>query len=186
MQIGQLAKKAWVNPRTIRYYEGIGLLPPPSRTASGYRQYTDRDAERLEFIRSAQALGIALGEIKEVLAFRDRGVYPCPYVLALIDRKVNEIESHIRGLRILATDLKRLRKAAAGIAPEASAAKGRFCHIIENQRFLVRGHATTCSTPPARVETSSAPSFRPNTQSTTGVAMAATGGATKNPTIPRR
>jgi len=136
MRIGQLAKKVGLNPRTIRYYEYIGLLPPPPRTESGYRRYADGDAERLEFIRSAQALGIALSEIKEVLAFRDRGAYPCPYVLTLIDRKVEEIESHIRGLRALAADLKRLRKAGARIPPGASAAKARFCHIIENQRLL--------------------------------------------------
>ncbi|HXF81665.1 MAG TPA: MerR family transcriptional regulator [bacterium] len=66
MRIGELAKKANLNPRTIRYYEGIGLLPIPPRTAAGYRQYFEQDLERLEFIRSAQALGIALQEIKEV------------------------------------------------------------------------------------------------------------------------
>lgn len=139
MWIGQLAKEAGVNPKTIRYYEHIGLLPPPPRTKSGYRRYAARDADRIEFIRSAQALGIALAEIKEVLAFRDRGAYPCPYVLTLIDRKVKEIESRIRGLRVLAADLKRLREAAARIPPGASASKARFCHIIENQRLLGAG-----------------------------------------------
>ena len=139
MQIGELAKKAGVNPKTIRYYEAIGLLPPAPRTDSGYRQYADRDAERLEFIRSAKALGVALEEIKEVLAFRDRGTYPCPYVLTLIDTKVKEIELRIRGLQMLASDLKRLRKAAASIPPEESAAKARFCHIIENQKLLKIG-----------------------------------------------
>jgi DNA-binding transcriptional MerR regulator len=74
MQIGALAKKAGVNPRTIRYYEHIGVLPPAERTASGYRQYSDEDLERLAFIRNAQASGVMLDEIKEVLAFRDRGV----------------------------------------------------------------------------------------------------------------
>ncbi len=136
MTIGMLARRAGVNPKTVRYYEAIGLLPPPPRTQSGYRQFTEKDAERLEFIRSAKALGITLEEIKEVLAFRDRGSYPCPYVLRLIDTKVEEIESRIRGLQGLARDLKRLRRAAASIPPEESAAKARFCHIIENQKFL--------------------------------------------------
>lgn len=142
MRIGELAKKAGVNPKTVRYYEEIGLLPPAPRTESGYRQYADKDAERLEFIRSAKALGIALEEIKEVLAFRDRGAYPCPYVLALIDAKVKEIESRIEGLRLLARDLKRLRRAAAAISPEKIAEKGHFCHIIENQKLIhFVGHA---------------------------------------------
>lgn len=136
MRIGELAKKARVNPKTLRYYEEIGLLPPAPRTESGYRQYADKDAERLEFIRSAKALGVALEEIKEVLAFRDRGTHPCPYVLTLIDTKVKEIELRIQGLRMLAGDLKRLRKAAAEIPQEEIAAKARFCHIIENQKLL--------------------------------------------------
>lgn len=139
MRIGELAKKAGVNPKTIRYYEEIGLLPPAPRTESGYRQYANKDAERLEFIRSAKALGVALGEIKEVLAFRDRGTYPCPYVLTLIDTKLTEIESRIQGLQMLGGDLKRLRKAAASIPPGKSAAKARFCHIIENQKLLKTG-----------------------------------------------
>ncbi len=135
MRIGELAKTVGINPKTIRYYEEIGLLPPAPRTKSGYRQYGDEDAERLEFIRSAQALGIALEEIKEVLAFRDRGAYPCPYVLRLIEAKLQEIESRIQGLRFLAGDLRRLRKAATAIPPEKIAAKARFCHIIENRNL---------------------------------------------------
>lgn len=136
MRIGELARKAGVNPKTIRYYEQIGLLLPVPRNQAGYRQYGDKDAERLEFIRSAQALGIALGEIKEVLDFRDRGTYPCLYVLRLLDTKVKEIESRVRGLRMLAADLKRLHKAAAAIPLEKSAARGSFCHIIENRKLL--------------------------------------------------
>ncbi len=135
MRIGELANTVGINPKTIRYYEEIGLLPPAPRTESGYRQYGGEDAERLEFIRSAQALGIALGEIKEVLAFRDRGAYPCPYVLRLIEAKLREVESRIQGLRFLAGDLKRLRKAATAFPPEKIAAKARYCHIIENRNL---------------------------------------------------
>lgn len=135
MKIGELAKRIGINPRTIRYYEEIGLLPPASRTESQYRQYTDSDGDRLEFIRSAQALGIALREIKEILNFRDHGAYPCPYVLSLIEAKLQEIESRIQGLRFLAKDLRRLRKAGAAIPPEKIAAKARFCHIIENRNL---------------------------------------------------
>lgn len=136
MRIGELAKQAGVNTKTVRYYEGIRLLPPAPRTESGYRQYTEKDVEQLEFIRSAKGLGVSLDEIKEVLAFRDRGTYPCPYVLSLINAKVEEIESRIQGLRMLARDLRRLRKAAGSIPREESAKKARFCHIIENQKLL--------------------------------------------------
>ncbi|MGH2398114.1 MAG: heavy metal-responsive transcriptional regulator [bacterium] len=136
MRIGEFAKKAGVSAKTIRYYEEIGLLPPAPRTESSYRQYAEKDVERLEFIRSAKGLGVSLDEIKEVLAFRDRGTYPCPYVLTLINAKVEEIESRIQGLRMLARDLRRLRKAADSIPRGESAKKARFCHIIENQKLL--------------------------------------------------
>jgi MerR family transcriptional regulator, copper efflux regulator len=136
MQIGQLAKKAGVNPRTIRFYEQIGVLPAPRRTPSGYRQYTDRDFDRLAFIRNVKALGVALGEIKEVLAFRDRGASPCPYVLSLIDSKAHEIRARIRGLQTLARQLRQLRRAAAAIPSRKVAAKAHFCHILENRKIL--------------------------------------------------
>lgn len=70
------------------------------------------------------------------MAFRDRGTYPCPYVLVLINAKLKEIESRVRGLRMLARDLRRLRKAADSIPREDSTEKARFCHIIENQKLL--------------------------------------------------
>ncbi len=138
MQIGVLAKQAGLNPRTIRYYEQIGVLPSAPRTQSGYRQYTDQDRERLAFIRNAQTLSVTLDEVREVLAFRDRGVSPCPYVLKLIDAKVEEIQDRIKGLQLLAGDLRRLRRAAARIPRSRVAAKARFCHILENKKLLSR------------------------------------------------
>jgi DNA-binding transcriptional MerR regulator len=136
MLIGELARRTGVNPKTIRYYEEVGLLPRAARLPSGYRQYTEEDVERLAFIRNAKALGVTLEEIKEVLAFRDRGVAPCPYVLKLLDAKVKEIQGRIRGLRVLAEDLRRLQRTAAKIPTKKLTAKARFCHILENKQFL--------------------------------------------------
>ena len=66
-RIGELARWAGINPRTLRYYERIGLLAPSGRTDAGYRLYTEQDARRLAFIRRAQALGLSLAEISRVL-----------------------------------------------------------------------------------------------------------------------
>ena len=77
MLIGELAKEMGVNPKTIRFYEEIGLMPAPDRTPSGYRQFSDDDLERLRFIRSAQRLNLRLPEIQEILALRERGRRPC-------------------------------------------------------------------------------------------------------------
>jgi len=68
MRIGELAGQVGVNPKTIRYYESIGVLPEPGRKSSGYRDYDESYAGRLTFIRSAQRLGITLDEVKEILA----------------------------------------------------------------------------------------------------------------------
>ena len=136
MFIGELGRRTGVNTKTIRYYEGVGLLPPAARTPSGYRQYGEEDVDRLEFIRNAKALGVALEEIKEVLAFRDRGVSPCPYVVKLLEAKVTEIQGRIRGLRMLAADLRRLQRAATRIPAKELTARARFCHILENKQLL--------------------------------------------------
>ena len=73
MRIGELAGRLGVNPKTIRYYESIGLLPDPGRTPSGYRVYDEDAVDRLRFIRTAQRLGVTLDEVKEILGFRERG-----------------------------------------------------------------------------------------------------------------
>lgn len=67
MQIGQLAARAHVSVDTVRYYERHGVLPTPSRTASGYRAYAPDDVARLHFVRRAKALGFTLTEICELL-----------------------------------------------------------------------------------------------------------------------
>lgn len=141
MLIGELGRRTGVNPKTIRYYEEVGVLPPASRSPSRYRQYGDEDVAKLEFIRNAKALGVTLEEIKEALAFRDRGVAPCPYVLKLLEAKVKEIQSRIRGLRMLAEDLRRLQRAAVWIPAKELTARARFCHILENKRFLKAANA---------------------------------------------
>ena len=61
--IGALAKATGINPKTIRYYEGIGLLPRAKRTNAGYRTYHPDDAKRLQFIKKAQTMGLSLEEI---------------------------------------------------------------------------------------------------------------------------
>ena len=134
--IGELARAAGVNPKTIRYYEEIGLLPPPRRAENTYRLYGGEDVERLAFIRRARALDLNLEEIAEILSFRDQGEAPCPYVLGLMADKIDEIQTKIEGLRRLKGELADLRSAAARVPAEELAAKGQVCHIIENQTLI--------------------------------------------------
>ncbi len=128
LTIGQLAKRLGLNARTIRFYEQAGVLPEPERSAGNYRVYRADDEGRLRFIKTAQRLGLKLGEIKEVLAVRDRGERPCPYVAELISGRLAEVDERMRELRALKQELSDLQRriAEAGVAPP-----GRFCHYIE-------------------------------------------------------
>ncbi len=67
LQIGELAKRAGVSVRTVRYYEELGLLPPSGRTSGGMRLYHDSDVTRLRFIRRLRALRLSLNQIKLTL-----------------------------------------------------------------------------------------------------------------------
>lgn len=129
LTIGKLAARLELNPRTIRFYELVGVLPEPARTPAGYRLYFPEDEERLRFVQSAQRVGLTLGEIKEVLAFRDRGKRPCRYVAGVIERRLAEINERTRELRALEQELGVLRERmrAEGIAEREAA----FCHYIE-------------------------------------------------------
>ena len=78
MRIGELADHGSVSAKTVRYYESIGLLKEPLRTASGYRDYDAAAVERLCFIRDAQASGLTLAEIASVLELKQTANGPVP------------------------------------------------------------------------------------------------------------
>lgn len=130
MKIGELAERVGVNPKTIRYYEGIGVLPEPDRTPSGYRVYDEADLDRLVFIKTAQRLGITLDEAREILAFRDRGEQPCGYVRDVLRQERAHIDERIRELRALRSELVALEDLANEI-PETT---GVVCKLIEHVR----------------------------------------------------
>jgi DNA-binding transcriptional MerR regulator len=82
MRIGELAEQAGLSTKAIRYYEQIGILTPAARTTSGYRTYDETALGRLGFVRAAEALGLPLGEIRQIIAFRDDDTAPCTHVTA--------------------------------------------------------------------------------------------------------
>jgi len=127
MKIGEIAQRAGVSPKTIRFYESIGVIPEPPRTGSGYRDYDDEHVDRLQFIKSAQRLGLKLEEIAEVLAFRDRGELPCDYVVEVVRREVDDLSTRIREMRALKGELETLiREAEDRRAMEGD----RYCPLI--------------------------------------------------------
>jgi DNA-binding transcriptional MerR regulator len=105
--IGDVAKQVGLSVKTIRYYEGLGLLSEPERTDSGYRVYSEADLERLSFIKGAKALGLTLAEIRETLAMWVDGVRPCGHVQHLLEEKVAELTQRIDAMTTFRDELVR-------------------------------------------------------------------------------
>jgi len=134
IRIGELAAHFGLNPKTIRYYEAIGLLPRADRSESGYRLYTRRDVERLGFIRRAKMLGLSLDEIRDILSVQAGGEPPCGQVLDLIDLKIRTIDQRMADLLAFRTELATLRMTWADEHKHLHAAPSAgICPIIEQQ-----------------------------------------------------
>lgn len=142
MRIGELAGRARVTTKTLRFYERAGLLPPPARTSAGYRDYDEIALDLLRFIRAAQAAGLGLAEIREVIAVRDSDVLPCQHVVDLLDRHARELDERIAELVGTRAEVERLRQRAATLDPTQCAPSG-VCHVIsptEDVRTQGGGH----------------------------------------------
>ncbi len=106
--ISQVASVVGVRTDTIRYYERVGLLPLPDRSPNGYRAYGEGDVERLRFIRGAQRLGLKLGDIRELLSIRDKGVCPCGHTTTLVNKRLTDLDAQIASLKKLRGEMARL------------------------------------------------------------------------------
>ena len=110
LTIGELAKQLSLNPKTIRYYEEIKLLPKPKRGNNNYRIYSEDALSRLQFIKKAQSLGFRLKEIKKVLSISDMGNDPCEHIGELLKLRIVDLEKKLKELKELQTRLKKLEK----------------------------------------------------------------------------
>lgn len=117
MRIGAVARQSAVPVKTLRYYETLGLLDPPERTGGGYRDYPPGIFDRLAFIRAAQAVGLTLAEVREIVAFRERGETPCAHVLAVIDQRQTQVGQRIKELQQLRRDLLALAEHGRHLDP---------------------------------------------------------------------
>jgi DNA-binding transcriptional MerR regulator len=105
--IGQAAVRAGISADTIRYYERVGVLPKPPRSAAGYRRYSDAHVGRIVFVRNAARLGFPLKELAGFLKSREKGQLPCRSVRAAGDRLLADIDRQIAELTAARTEMAR-------------------------------------------------------------------------------
>lgn len=98
LSIGRVAEISGATTDTIRYYERLGLLPKPTRTAAGYRQYSEGVVNRLSLVRNAQRFGFSLAEIAGFLRVREAGGRPCHDVRAAAQRMLEAVDRQIAEL----------------------------------------------------------------------------------------
>ncbi len=129
MRIGELARRAGTTTKTLRFYEQAGLLQEPDRTPSGYRDYGPAVLDRLVFVRAAQAAGLTLAEIREIVAVREAQGPPCEHVAGLLDAHAADLDQRIHELTDLRREVERLRARARDLDPAACGAAA-VCHVI--------------------------------------------------------
>lgn len=133
MRIGELAQRTAVPTKTIRYYEGIGVMPEPHRSANGYRDYVEADVERLNFVRDAQASGLSLTEIASIMELRAAGESTCHHVVELLEQHLDGLDAHIAKLQQTRKTLLQLTNRARALDP-ATCTDPIRCQTIEAAR----------------------------------------------------
>ena len=121
---GELARRVGCNLETVRYYEKIGLLPEPPRSANAYRIYDETHIRRLRFVRRARELGFSIEEIRGLLQLIDCGNQTCAEVRI-------RTEHHLADVRAKIADLKRIETFLARTAAHCSGNTGPECAILE-------------------------------------------------------
>ncbi|MFN7029680.1 MAG: MerR family transcriptional regulator [Sphingopyxis sp.] len=124
MKIGELSRATGINIETIRYYERIGLLPEPDRTAANYRSYGDPHRARLTFLRHSRDLGFAIEEIRSLLDLSDDPARDCSEADRIASRHLAQVEEKIAQLTLLRDELTRIvGRCRGGVAAD--------CRVIE-------------------------------------------------------
>lgn len=124
MKIGELSRATATNIETIRYYERIGLLPAPDRTAANYRSYGDAHRSRLSFVRHSRDLGFTIEEIRSLLDLSDDPARDCSEADRIATAHLEQVEAKIAQLVLLRDELSRIvGRCRGGIAAD--------CRVIE-------------------------------------------------------
>ena len=133
MKINELANLTGVSPKTIRYYESIGVLPEPHRNLNGYRDYDETDMERLNLVAGARILEFSLNDVNEIIAMRDRREAPCRVMLDKLTQKADQIAQRIVELQQLEQELRHLHELGKTFPTDDVEGKACVCHLVSEQ-----------------------------------------------------
>lgn len=144
MNIGELARLTGVSTKAIRYYEEIGVLEEPERSANGYRKYRPEAVDRLRFVKDAQVTGLTLAEIGTILEQRSKGESTCEHVMVLLDRHLEELEARIATLTKTRSKLMAIAERAHHLDP-ADCVDPNRCQTIAPTDDLTRTGSSVAS-----------------------------------------
>jgi DNA-binding transcriptional MerR regulator len=113
VKIGEIARQAGVSVDTVRFYERVGVLPPPARTASGYRDYKPETVERIQLTRQLQAIGFTLGDAVDALAAHDAGDATCESEQWRLQAVLNRVDAQLAELDALRARIVHAQDACA-------------------------------------------------------------------------
>lgn len=138
MQIGEIAQRSGCSPDTVRYYERVGLLPPPGRSANNYRRYGSTHLERLVFIRHCRSLDMSLEDVRQMLSLSRSPSVSCERVDTLIEVQLRRVRAQRAALDELEKQLGQLR---------AQCRKGHHvaeCGILRELMHPAQGEPGAC------------------------------------------
>jgi len=136
LSIGKLSKAAGVKAPTIRYYEQIGLLPEPDRSAGNQRLYGADAMDRLSFIRHARDLGFALEAIRDLLSLSDTPDQSCAAADQIAKAQLIAVRDRLARLRALESELERMIAQCA----HGAIADCRVIEVLGNHDLCIQEH----------------------------------------------
>ncbi|MDQ1510393.1 MAG: hypothetical protein QOG50_2237 [Actinomycetota bacterium] len=149
-RISELAAAAGVTPSTVRYYERIGLVPEPERTASGYRMYTSEAEARLRFIVRGKQLGLSLEQVGELLGVWEgtNCATTQEHLLSLLDEKQAEVTAQIGELRRFSRQLREVQEQLVSTPAPATCSPELDCCAPVISDEVNEGAAIACTLDP--------------------------------------
>ena len=143
MRIGEIARQTNVSVQTLRFYERKGFLPPPARSAAGYRAYGPADVRRVQFIKQSQQLGFPLKEIKELLDIHEHFSKPQRATTARWQRAVRIARERLALIDSKLRALAAMRAQLALVLGEAAEQPQEHCPVTQPKLAVEAATAAT-------------------------------------------